>query len=74
MKNIEDRYWIETDSFLHSSKPDKSDPRHGIKGTCFPYVHAPHAQNSHNPGLSRFHIFPHAQTFRSKREPLYATQ
>ena len=54
MKKIEDRYWIETDSFVHSSIPNKSDNTYGIKGTSFPYIHVPHTQNLHNPSLSRF--------------------
>ena len=33
-----------------------------MKGTPFPYVHAPHTQNPHNPSLSRFKVSPHAQT------------
>ena len=64
MTKIEDRYWIETDSFVHSS----------IKGTSYPYVHAPHAQNPRNPSFSRFEVFPNAQTFCGKPEPLYSTQ
>ena len=71
---IEDRYWIETDSFIHSSIPKKSTFNNGIKGTSYPYVHAPHAQNQHIPSLSRFEVFPSAQTFCGKPEPLYSTQ
>ena len=56
MTKIEDRYWIETDSFVHSSLPKKSATNNGIKGTSYPYVHAPHAQNPHNPRLSRFEV------------------
>ena len=54
MTKIEDRYFIETVSFLHSSKPNKSDKTYGIKGTSFPYIHAPHTQNPHNPRILRF--------------------
>ena len=74
MTKIDDRYWIETDSFIHSSLPNKSDTTFGIKGTSFPYIHAPHTQNPHNPSLSRFELFPHTQTFCGKPEPLYTTQ
>ena len=74
MTKIEDRSWIETDSFVHSSIPNKPDTTFGIKGTRFPYVHAPHTQNPHNSSLSVSEIFPHAQTFCSKAEHLYATQ
>ena len=74
MTKIDDRYWIETDSFVHSSLPNKTDTSSGIKGTSFPYIHAPHTKNPHNPGLSRFELFPHTQTFCGKLEPLYTTQ
>ena len=74
MSKIDDRYWIETDSFVHSSTPKKSTTNNGIKGTSYPYVHAPHAQNPHNPSLSRFEIFSSAQTFCGKPDPLYSTQ
>ena len=74
MTKIEDRYWTETDSFVHSSLSKKSATNNGIKGTSYPYVHAPHAQNPHNPSLSRFEVFPKAQTFCGKPEPLYSTQ
>ena len=70
MTKIEDRYWIETDSFVHSFFPKKPATNAAIRGTSYPYVHAPHAQNPHNPCLSRFEIFPNAQTFCGKPEPL----
>ena len=74
MTKIDDRFWIETDSFIHSSLPNKTDTSSAIKGTSFPYIHAPHTQNPHNPSLSRFECFPHTQTFCGKPEPLYNTQ
>ena len=74
MTKIDDRYWIETDSFIHSSLPNKSDTSYGIKGISFPFIHAPHTQNTHNPSLSRFELFPHTQTFCGKPESLYSTQ
>ena len=74
MTKIEDRYWIGSDSFVHSSIPNKSDTTYRNKETCFPYIHAPHTQNPHDPIHLRFEVFPHAQTFCSKPEPLYATQ
>ena len=40
----EDRYWIETDSFVQSTHSTKSDPTSGINGTAQPYIHAPHTQ------------------------------
>ena len=51
MRKIEDRYWIETESFVHSSTPRQSTTNNGFKNTSYHYVHAPHAQNPHNPSL-----------------------
>ena len=74
MTKIDDRYWIETDSFVHSSHSTKPDLTSGIKSTSHPYIHAPHPQNPNNPSLSRFEIIPNAQTFCGKPEPHYSTQ
>ena len=74
MTKIEDRYWIETDSFVHSSHSTKSDPTSGIKATAHPYIHAPHTQNPNDPSLARFEVFPNAQTFCGKPDPLYSKQ
>ena len=74
MTKIEDRYWIETDSFVQSSTPKKSTANNGIKGTSYSYIHASHARNPHNPSLSRSEVFPSAQTFCGKPDSLYATQ
>ena len=46
----------------------------GIKGTEHPHVYAPHTQHPNNPSLSRFEVFPTAQTFCCKPDPLYSTQ
>ena len=73
MTKIEDRHWIETDLFIHSSHPQKSNITSGIKGTSYPYVHAPHIQNPRNLSFSQFEVFPNAQTFCGKPEPLYST-
>ena len=73
MTKSEDRYWIETDSFVHSPHPIKSKTASGIKGTEYPYVYAPHTQHPNNPSLSRFEVFPTAQTFCGKPDPLYST-
>ena len=73
MTKTDDIYWFETDSFIHSSLPNKTDTSSGIRGTSFPYIHSPHTQDPHNPSLSRFEIFP-LQTFCGKPEPLYTTQ
>ena len=72
MTKIEDRYWIETDSF--SPHPIKSKTASGIKGTEQPFVYAPHTQHPNNPSLSRFEVFPTAQTFCGKPDPIYSTQ
>ena len=74
MTKIEDRYWIETDSFVHSPHSIKPKTTSGIKGTEHPYVYAPQTQHPINPSLSRFEVFPTAQTFCGKPEPLYSTQ
>ena len=42
MTKIEDRYWIETDSFVRSPHSKKPTTTSGIKGTEHPYVYAPH--------------------------------
>ena len=63
MTKIEDRYWIETYSFVHSPHSIKPKTTSGIKGTEHPYVYAPHTQHLNNPSLSRFEVFPAAQTF-----------
>ena len=57
MTKIEDRYWIETDSFVHSPHSTKPKSTSGIKRSAHPYVHAPHTQNPNNPSLSRFEVF-----------------
>ena len=49
MTKIEDRYWIETDSFVHSPHSIKPKTTSGIKGTEHPYVYAPHTQHPNNP-------------------------
>ena len=74
MTKIDDRYWIETGSFIHSSLPNKSDTSSVIKSTSFLYIHAPHRQKPHNPSLSSFELFPHTQTFCGEPELLYTTQ
>ena len=66
--------WIETESFVHSSHPTKPEATSGNQGTAHPYVHAPHTQNPNNPFLSRFEVFPNAQTFCCKPDRLYSTQ
>ena len=74
MTKIEDRYWIETDSFVHSPHSIKPKKTSGIKGTEHPYVYAPHTQHPINPSLSRFEVFPTAPTVFGKPDPLHSTQ
>ena len=74
MTKIEDRYWIETDSFVLSSHSTKRDATSGIKGRAHPYVHASHRQNPNNPSLPCLKAFPNAQTFCGKPDPLFWTQ
>ena len=73
MTKVEVRHRVEIDSFVHFSFAKKRHQQLD-KETLFPFVHAPHTQKPHNPSLSRFEIFPHAQTFCTKPEPFYATQ
>ena len=63
MTKIEGRYWIETDSFVHSPHSIKPKTTSGIKGTEHPYVYAPHTQHPNNPSLSRLEVFPTALNF-----------
>ena len=74
MTKIEDKYCIETDSFIHSPHSMKPYSTSGNKGTEHPFVYAPHTQHPNNPSLSRFEVFPTAQTFCGKPDPLYSTQ
>ena len=75
MTKLEERYWIETDSFVHSPHSKKPNTTSGMKGTVHhPYVYAPHTQHPNNPSLSRFEVYPTAQTFCGKPDPLYPTQ
>ena len=57
-----------------SSPPKKSDKTFGIKENSYPCVHAPQTQNPHRSSLSRMEIFPNAQIFCGKPDPLYSTQ
>ena len=74
MTKLEDRYWIKTDSFVHSSLSTKPEATSGIKGTAHLFLHASHTQNPNNPSLSRFEVFRNAQTFCGKPDPPYATK
>ena len=74
MTKVEDRYWMETDSFVHSPHSIKFKITSGLKGTEHPYVFAPHTKHSNNPSLSPFEVYSTAQTFCGKPDPLYSTQ
>ena len=74
MTKIENRYWVETDSFVHFSHSTKPEATSYIEGTEHPYVHASHKQNPNNPRLLRFEVFPTPQTFCGKPCLLYSTQ
>ena len=65
-----DRNWIETDNFIDSSNITKHRRN---KRTKYPNVKKPQSTVD-NPSLSRFEIYPIAQTFCGKPEPLYSTQ
>ena len=73
MTRIKDRYWIETDNFIESSNITQNRQTEGIQGTKYPNVKTPQSTID-NPSLSRFEIYPIAQTFCGKPEPLYSTQ
>ena len=51
MTKIDDRYWIETYSFVHSATSKKSYSFDGIKGTSYPYIRDPHTETPHYPSL-----------------------
>ena len=73
MTRIKDHYWIETDNFIDSSNITKHLQTEGIKGTKYPNVKSPQSTID-NPSLSRFEIYPIAQTFCGNPEPIYSTQ
>ena len=73
MTRIKDRYWRETDNFIDSSNITKHLQTEGIKGTKYPNVKTPQSTVD-NPSLSRFEIYPIAQTFCGKPEPLFSIQ
>ena len=73
MTRIKDRYWIETDNFVGSSNITQNLQTEGIQGTKYPNVETPQS-TVENPILSRFEIYPIAETFCGKPEPLYSTK
>ena len=73
MTRIKDRYWIKTDNFIESSNITQNLQNEGIKATLYPNVKTPQSTVD-NPSRSRFEIYPVAQTFCEKPEPLYSTQ
>ena len=77
MTRIKDQHWIETDNFIESSNNTRNLQNEGIQGTKYPNIKTTQSTVD-NPSLgqsnSRFEIYPHAQTFCGKPEPLYSTQ
>ena len=73
MTRIKDRYWIETDNFIESSNITTHFQTEGIKGTKYPNVKTP-ISTVDNPSLSRFEIYPIAQTSCGKPERRFSTQ
>ena len=73
MTRIKDRYWIETDNFIESSNITQNLQTERIQRTKHPNVKTPQS-TVENPSLCRFEIYPIAQTFCRKPEPLYSTQ
>ena len=73
MTRTKDRYWIETDNFIESLNITQNLQTEGIQGTKYPNLKTPQSTVD-NPCLSRFEIYPIAQTFCGKPEPLYSTQ
>ena len=58
---------------MESSNITQNIQNEGIKGTKYPNVKTPHSTVD-NPSVSQFEIYPIAQTFSGKPEPLYSTQ
>ena len=73
MTRIKDRYWIETENFIETSNITQNFQPEGIQGTEYPNVKTPKS-TVENQSLSRFEIYPIAQTFFGKPEQLYSTQ
>ena len=73
MTRIKDRYWIETDNFAESSNITQNLQIEEIQETKYPNVKTQQSSVD-NPCLSRFEVYPIAQTFCGKPEPLYSTQ
>ena len=73
MTRIKGRYWIETNIFIESSNITQNLQIEGIQGTKYPNVKTPQSTVD-NPSLSQFEIYPIAQTFCGKPEPIYSTQ
>ena len=69
MTRIKDRFWIETNNFIESSNITQNLQTEGIQGTKYTNVKTPQSTVD-IPSLSRFEIYPIAQTFCGKPEPL----
>ena len=73
MTRIKDRYWIETDNYIEPSNITQNLQNEGINETKYSNAKTPQSTVG-NPSLSRFEIYPIAQTFCGKSEPLYSTK
>ena len=73
MTRIEERYWIETDNIIESSNITQNLRIEVLKRTKYPNAKTPQS-TVENPRLSRFEIYPIAQTFCGKPEPIYLTE
>ena len=62
--------WIETDTFIEASNITQNFQSEGIRRMKFPNVKTPQSPVD-NPSLSRFEIYPIAQTICGKPDPLY---
>ena len=73
MTRTKDQYWIETDNCIESPNITQNLQTEGIQGAKYPNVKTPQSTVD-NPSLSRFEIYPIAQTFCGKPGPLYSTK
>ena len=73
MTKIKDRYWIETENFNTSYNLTQNPQNEGIQGTQYPNFRTPKSTVD-NPSLSRFELYPIAQTFCGKPEPIFSTK
>ena len=73
MTETDNRYWIGTDSFVHSATLKNLLPSM-VSWVPLILISVLLILKHHNPSLSRFEVFPNAHSFCGKPEPLYSTQ